>query len=99
MESQTPCTVLCSMPFNYWIEREARIAFQVIVFFVQLNSGKQGTILRHTWLTEMKTIIPIQILSTKQANSVWCRSSINELLVGAHMGMPWMFSYENAVDS
>lgn len=23
----------------------------------------------------------------------------NELLVGAHMGMPWMFSYENAVDS
>lgn len=88
MESQTLCTVLCSLPFNYWIEREARIAFQVIVFFVQLNSSKQGKILRHTWLTEMKTIIPIQILSTKQANTVWCRRSINELLAGAHMDMP-----------
>lgn len=88
MESQTPCTVLYSLPFNYCIESEARIAFQVIVFFVQLNSSKQGKILRHTWLTEMKTIIPIQIMSTKQANTVWYRSSINELLVGAHMGVP-----------
>lgn len=59
MESQTQCTVLYSLVFNYWIEGDARIAFQVIMLFLQLNSSKQGKILMNAWFTEMKTIIPI----------------------------------------